>query len=248
MAKPFDLSKLLENVARRMDAEVREAKFIGPSVEIGTRREEILLEFLRRYLPRRYYVGTGIIISPLGGSDQQDLVIFDEVDHQRLPQTTVGSIFPAEGVVGTIQVKSSLTKDELESAVHNIRSAKALFKESKHRPFGVVFAYECSNAKNRRNQLQAVNEEYVDDYLVVDRIYVPNITVMSYFDREKMLMLHARTGYSLENRNYGRANMIHFYRYLLGCLSNPPKEHFDIAAYLDDDYFDEARKKAANPD
>jgi hypothetical protein len=244
MTNPFNFPSLLESVAERMDAEMREARFAGPTVEIGVRREEILIDFLRRYLPRRYFVGTGVVVSPKGRSLQQDIVVFDEANYQRIPQTAVGSIFPHEGVRGMIQVKSNLTKTDLTKGINNLLSAKALFKKHKFHPFAVIFAYTCSSPELRRRDLEQLNSIYSPGNLVVDRVYTPGRPTMIYFDKKNNSRRHANEGNELRNRDFGKATMLHFYRYLLNCLSEPHGENFNINNYVSESYFPEAKEAA----
>jgi len=81
---------------------------------------------LKTFLSGQFDVGTGVIINSLGNqSDPVDIVIFD---NRLLPpfiqQQNIG-VFPAESVVGIIQVKSWLKKSDLLSIEESIQQ---LFK------------------------------------------------------------------------------------------------------------------------
>lgn len=56
---------------------IREYFKIHPG-ENGRNKEDILVEFLRNYLPKRYSIGTGFIFdSEKGRSNQTDIIIYD---------------------------------------------------------------------------------------------------------------------------------------------------------------------------
>jgi hypothetical protein len=110
--------------------------------ERGTEREAILATFLRTYLPSRFAVSRGEIVdTSLQTTRQCDLVIYD---HLNCPMLYAGHdyrVFPAEPVHAVIEVKSTLSKSQLDDAAAKIRAVKKL-----ERPngliAGIVFAYK----------------------------------------------------------------------------------------------------------
>lgn len=142
----------------------------------GELYEALLRDFLRDYLPQRFYIGTGQVMgsNPSLNSEglysrlskQIDIVIFDALNHPiLLPKY---ELFPIEGTLAVIEVKSKLTTQELVGdggALENIESAKRLLSKeadtvlqtpriveiegqnavdvrSMPSPLGVVFAFE----------------------------------------------------------------------------------------------------------
>jgi hypothetical protein len=109
MMNNFSLLRLLQASGKRMKEELRERLTPHPG-ELGSNREEIIRDFRRRYLPRRFEVSNGFAFDASGRvSKQLDIVI---VDSQVCPRfETAGGIrfFPCESVVAVGQVKSSLT-------------------------------------------------------------------------------------------------------------------------------------------
>jgi hypothetical protein len=94
----------------------------------GEWREVLASEFLMPLLPPTLGIGSGSIIDHLGGqSAQQDLVIYDRT---LVPPALVGStfsgLFPIDGVLFTIEVKSTLTADELRDADEKARALEKM--------------------------------------------------------------------------------------------------------------------------
>lgn len=99
----------------------------------GHVREEIVRDFLRKYLPSHLGVGSGIVISSIEGereSKQLDTVIYDRLKCPLFLDIGGIQIFPVEMVYAVIEVKSKLDKKQLLEAVRNIKSVKALTKQA----------------------------------------------------------------------------------------------------------------------
>ena len=101
----------------------------GHALHKGTPREHFVREFLIEHLSKKMSVGTGEIIDssskPGQSRPQNDVVLFDPT----YPRLSLGggiNCFIVESVVAVIEVKSKLTKAELERAVRNAVKIKAL--------------------------------------------------------------------------------------------------------------------------
>jgi hypothetical protein len=95
----------------------------------GRLREEVVQGFLRPHLPAHLLIKAGVIIDSTGQrSSQQDCVIVDG----HFPLIDVGSeteaLILAESVLATIEVKSSLTKEELLDALEKSARTKRLIR------------------------------------------------------------------------------------------------------------------------
>jgi hypothetical protein len=88
--------------------------------EKGRLNESHLKNVLRRHLPEKFGLGTGFIVSSrtINKKDnpQLDIVIHDNITNAPLYTSEAFSIFPIESVYGYIEVKTTLTKEELEKA------------------------------------------------------------------------------------------------------------------------------------
>jgi hypothetical protein len=81
--------------------------------EKGGIRERRVVDFLPKYLPKKYGIGTGHIVDSNGNfSSQIDIVIYDAVNGTALPIDSYYSVFPAECVYATVEVKSKLTASD----------------------------------------------------------------------------------------------------------------------------------------
>jgi hypothetical protein len=101
----------------------------GHPLHKGTPREAFIRQFLEDHLSEDLAIGQGEIISatsqPGEVRNQFDIVLYK----RHFPKITFGggvNAFLAESVVCTIEVKSTLTKEQLRNAVKAARNIKAL--------------------------------------------------------------------------------------------------------------------------
>jgi len=108
------------------DQSKRELATLMPHLgERGRIVEEIIRGVLQRTLPKRFSLGTGVLISASGQiSSQTDIVIFDNFHNSPLLSEFGAGVYPVEIVYATIEVKSVLTKRELKSSLSAIRKIR----------------------------------------------------------------------------------------------------------------------------
>jgi hypothetical protein len=123
----FSLETMLKASGKRMRDDLVE-RLIPHPAELGTDREEIIRQFLRAYLPKRFDVSSGFAFDSAGKvSKQLDIVISNSLICPRFETAGGKRFFPCESVVAVGQVKSSLTTSTgVEKALANLESAKAL--------------------------------------------------------------------------------------------------------------------------
>jgi hypothetical protein len=101
----------------------------GHNLHKGTPREAFIKEFLINHLSERVAIGTGEIIDANSTPNQQrnqiDIVIYKR-DYPKIDFGGGINGFLAESVVATIEVKSVLTKRDLEVAITTAQSIKQL--------------------------------------------------------------------------------------------------------------------------
>jgi hypothetical protein len=68
--EPFSLGRLLAATGQRMRADLAERLIAHPG-ELGAHREEIIRQFLRAYLPKRFEVSSGFAFDSAGHISQQ---------------------------------------------------------------------------------------------------------------------------------------------------------------------------------
>lgn len=91
-------------------------------------REELVRQFLRRHLPRRFEVESGFVFDAHGRvSRQMDVIVFDAETGPRFKASGGRLFVPCESAVCVGEVKSRIeTKEEAAAAFANLRSAKEL--------------------------------------------------------------------------------------------------------------------------
>ena len=114
--KWFDQSEI--NLAH----EAEQVGLFEHSVLIVSAREFLIKRVLKTILPPVVHVGSGKIFDAEGKKSRQtDIIIYDS----RFPVFEIESgigIYPLEGVIATIEVKSTLTNESLHEALENILS------------------------------------------------------------------------------------------------------------------------------
>lgn len=94
----------------------------------GGAREEILRDFLRAYLPKRFEVSSGFVFDANGDISQElDTIIVDSMVAPRFEAAGGVRFYPVEAVVAVGQVKTKLTsRKEMWDALANLRSVTVL--------------------------------------------------------------------------------------------------------------------------
>jgi len=121
----------MDAIEKQLIATSRIPASSGHPLHKGTPREAFIRQFLESHLPETLSIGTGEIIDneslPGQPRNQFDIVIYKK----NFPKLDFGggiSGFLIESVVATIEVKSNLTKTELESAIKAAKNSKLLKK------------------------------------------------------------------------------------------------------------------------
>ena len=118
---------------------------INHRTSIGSNRETFVKEFLSKFFPKKFVVGSGEIFDSSNNvTNQCDVVIYNEqfpiFDYSSTQQ------FLAEGVLAHIEVKSNLTTEELIKSLNITKSVKMMERNvgSKNNPkiSSCIFAYK----------------------------------------------------------------------------------------------------------
>jgi hypothetical protein len=140
----------------------------------GTFCEDLVREFLRQVLPRRFSVDTGFIRArpmEIGGetrfvSHQLDVIVQDTVDYSPLFRSNDFVVVLPDAVTAVIEVKKSLTSTDLKDSLNKLAVARYLtyhcqgplhFSPDK-RAFTGVFAFTSDE------QLRPSSKLYSDTY------------------------------------------------------------------------------------
>lgn len=145
------------------DQSKRELATLMPHLgERGRIAEEIIRGVLQRTLPKRFSVGTGVLISASGEtSSQTDIVIFDNFHNSPLLSEFGVGVFPVEIVYATIEVKSVLTKRELESSLSAIRKIRKVGSKKHYIVPAITMAGDVPKMATRQVTLTVPPRSYV---------------------------------------------------------------------------------------
>ncbi|MCH7382267.1 hypothetical protein MMP71_00215 [Acinetobacter dispersus] len=128
-------------IAGELEALSERIRFIikhAPTV--GTYRETLLQNTLKKHLPERYHIATGFIY---GVEKQIDILIYDKVDYAPIFRETDLVIVPPESVRAVIEVKTKITHENLQSALELLDLASHV--DDMNPPFFKgVFAFESA--------------------------------------------------------------------------------------------------------
>jgi len=151
------------SIAEMMSDRISALSFIQHALTRGLRNEEVLREFLRTYIPRRFNVSTGFIVPRSGFKEsvefsrQIDVLIYDSSRYAPLMQSGEVVICRSDSVVAAIEVKSTLYSSALDDALENIVVVKAIDR----RIYGYIFAFKASaRDKTIRKRLARMLEFY----------------------------------------------------------------------------------------
>jgi hypothetical protein len=126
----MDLNNIFKEISEQLISEFRKASEVRHSVGKGSLREDAFKNFLKEYLPQRYAIGSGEVISPENKvSGQLDAIIYDPQQCPAFIKSTSHAIYPIESVYGAISIKSHLDSSELEDAYKNIASLKTILRK-----------------------------------------------------------------------------------------------------------------------
>jgi hypothetical protein len=148
----------------------RAERYYELALDRGAPREVALRDQLERFLPKRYGVTTGHVVSAKPEwSRQADVIIYDAIKCPTFFTGTgiQGTVVPVEAVFGIIEVKSTLDEAQFGDAVEKIAAFKRLcHDETGSVPFtdrfGGIFVYrmpgKCADPAIRDRLLQSCLE------------------------------------------------------------------------------------------
>jgi len=215
----------------------------------GYEREGEVSKFLAEYLPKRFSLGQGFVSDMnIRLSQQQDIVIYDALNCPILCPGTTSQIFPVESVYATIEVKSKLTKAELESAISCLQSVKILravggytkkattatvvVSPAPPPPLGAIFAFESdSELSTLKKNLEKLQSK-MNPSQWINLIYIHDKGVLFYGSTQKITLQNCPDQSSkLEILDREEDSLFYFYIVLIGHLSVAEERVPNIRAY-----------------
>jgi hypothetical protein len=93
----------------------------------GEGNENKLRDIIKKFIPERYGVDTGIVIDRDGNQSKQcDIIIYDKFNHPQLLGLSSVKMFPVDLVHAVIEVKTTLDKTSARKSIENIKSVRNL--------------------------------------------------------------------------------------------------------------------------
>ena len=125
MAYTFTLNKLAENLKTTYENTI----FRG-STNMGDTREKIVIDYLKKVMPRKYGFKSGEIFDENNNNtDQVDVIMFDNLFSTVFTDGTEKIFAPVESTYGIISVKSKMTTGELDNAIKGIGKYNSLKRQ-----------------------------------------------------------------------------------------------------------------------
>lgn len=235
------VKKYYQRFAEQMLSEVANiSEAISHAGEKGRNNEQILSDFLKRYLPQRFSVDTGQVVAADGSmSSQTDIIIHDRSNTPALFLGGASVLVPIETTYAVISVKTTLDKRELESAVSQIASVRRLKNEASFqysrgvvtkipavegsvlRPRGLVFAF-----KARWKEVATIESCFREVLEPIDDLYRANgVCVLD-------TCMIRRVPYKLETMVYSEDPFLHFFVFLLHLIQTMPSWLVDLEKYF----------------
>lgn len=118
------LSKYYNGILTQIQAEVDSinSNFNHQGIK-GTGNELVLIEMLKKFIPKKYGIGTGIVIDHQGNQSKQcDIIIYDNHHFPDILSISNSKFYPIELVYAVIEVKTKLTSSKAKEAIENINS------------------------------------------------------------------------------------------------------------------------------
>ncbi len=122
------LKSYYQAISSSMEAEVRNINGLFDHQGVkGAGNENILMTLLSKFLPKKYGIGTGVVVDRNGKQSKQcDVVIYDATNYPEILGVTSTKFFPVDFVYAIIEVKTKLDSAKTGEAIENIRSVHEL--------------------------------------------------------------------------------------------------------------------------
>ena len=122
------LAGLHDDIERRL--ETARATFGHPTTK-GDASQNIWLELLTTYLPRRYQAASGHLVDSNGVfSEQIDVIVFDRQYSPFIFHSEGQTIVPAESVYAAFEAKQAINAGEITYAQKKVASVRRLYRTS----------------------------------------------------------------------------------------------------------------------
>ena len=181
--------KILKNIFDNLELSLKnEMKIkIQHNLEDGKYREYLVKRILAKIVPSKYEITNGFVIdSENNKSDEMDIIIYDKSYVPPFFDETY-TIVPIESVIAVIQVKTTLTWDQLYSSIDNLNSIDRLKTKTGGKiisakggdiineerfvaPYKIIISYKSDIAKSYDFSKEMKNK-HLDMIYIIDEDY-----------------------------------------------------------------------------
>ena len=137
MPPTFHATDFVTRLGETLIKEFEDARQATTGLMIGTAIETPARKRLEQVLPRGIAVGSGCVIDSYGHcSKQQDVVLYEReiCPVFSVNDTPVSTYYPCEGVIGVIEVKSSLDTASMRDSFEKLESVRCLRRHGIYGP------------------------------------------------------------------------------------------------------------------
>ncbi|MGI5848997.1 MAG: DUF6602 domain-containing protein [Christensenellales bacterium] len=180
---PF-LCEWYDNILKKLNVLLEQEDAISHPRHRGDAREEELIKIIKDILPTSFTITKGYAINSLTNrSLEQDCMICKKEYYTKFVSTSTISYIPIESVLASIEIKSSLSTEELRKSIINCASLKALmYKFDKSGQYAdvqdnivfSVFAYRSDKSLKELIKLLEELNNHVPKSMCINMIYVLN--------------------------------------------------------------------------
>lgn len=233
------IESLFKSISEQMLKEFDISAWINHGGVKGSLREDALHNFLADgRLPKKYGITSGVVVTTLNTdqSNQLDLIIYDKNLCPVWIKSRSCQILPIEGIYGSIEVKSKLSKKQLQDGLKKIKSLRDLVPERCSFPFGIIFAYSLS--RNSLNSLEKNLREFQDSHTPSEW---PNLVVVLnegiIFQKKGLETVFETEQFDRDTRpvafHFGKDSLFQFYSFLFDSLNLKSLSPFSASRYID---------------
>ncbi len=179
----FNLRDFHESTTRELDAIKNKVRnLIGNTNwnEEGRYKEAILRNVIKRFLPKKYLIGTGFIIKGDGEkykcSNQVDILVFD-FSYPILFSEGDFHIVTPNGVKAVIEVKSNIENQDLSNIINKMNSVGEFI--GKNKIFNGIFSFGGYEALNEDTMRRRVEDKIKYGFERVKPMFVNHISLNS---------------------------------------------------------------------
>src|SRR3546814_4467798 len=152
MTSEWSLAALFADFHEKIQSELATARKLGHPTDKGDASEQVWIDVLTHYLPRRYEARKGFVVDSRGVFSQQIDVIIHDRQYSPFVFTFKGTdVVPAESVYAVFEAKQEFTADYIRSAGEKAARSEEHTSEL-HSLMRISYAVFCLKKNNQTHK------------------------------------------------------------------------------------------------